>query len=124
MEGRRKERGSLFHFLRVRDSATGDLLGYLWNASTDGLSVMSEEPLPVGRDYDLSLERPRGGDQLVKFSARIKWSERDPESDFYRTGLEFAPVQEQAVAKISAILEEYRYVEPAEDGEETVRDRG
>ena len=72
MEGRQKERESLFHFLRVRDSSSGDLLGYLWNASTDGLSLMSEGPLPVGRDYDLILERPRGGDQDVKFSARTR----------------------------------------------------
>ena len=115
MEGRQKERESLFYFLRVRDSSSGDLLGYLWNASTEGLSLMSEGPLPVGRQYELTLEHPRGGDQVVQFSARTQWSKRDSESDFYRTGLQLLPSQEEAVATISAILEEYKYVEPPDE---------
>ena len=119
MQGRQKERESLFYFLKVRNSSTGNLLGYLWNASTDGLSVMSEGPLPVGRDYDLTLESPGQSDQPLRFSARTRWSERDSESDFYRTGLQLAPSQDQAVARISAILDEYRYVEPPDDWEKT-----
>jgi hypothetical protein len=115
MAGRNQVRSSLVYILKVQDSRSSDLLGYLWDASTDGLNLIGEQPLQVGRTYDLIVAYPKGDREPVKITAETMWSNPDPESDFYRTGMRLIPGQEEAVHRLSEMVEEYRFVDPPDE---------
>ena len=123
MGGRNKTRSSLVYLLKVLEAKSGELLGYLWDASTDGLNLISESPLTVGRRYHLAVAYPKTDQDAVEVTAETMWSRPDPESEFHRSGLWILPGQDEAVKRISAMVDEYRFVDPPNEWASDIGER-
>src|SRR5207253_7206160 len=72
---RRIERHQLPYFLRVFNSVTDKLIGYLGNVSEDGLMLISQLPMMIGADFELRLKIPAsdGCLQVIDVTACCLW---------------------------------------------------
>ena len=117
MADRNLARHNLIYYLRVLDEASGRRLGYLADITTAGLMLMTEGPLPAGTPYRLKIEPPRAQKRgkAIVVSAVTRWSDKDKQSSFHRTGFELTDISLKDVASIRALIKDYLYQEPAED---------
>ncbi|MDR0281005.1 MAG: hypothetical protein LBJ37_24335 [Paucimonas sp.] len=85
---RRIERHLLPCFLKVYNRFTDRPLGYLGNASEDGLMLISTLPLLVGPDFELQLRIPAqdGTWERVSLTASCLWCHEDESPGFYDSG--------------------------------------
>lgn len=73
------ERHQLPCVLKVYNRFTDQQLGYLGNASEDGLMLISHLPVLVGPDFELQLRVPLagGGLQFINLTASCLWCRED-----------------------------------------------
>ena len=64
IEKRQRRRWELVFYLRIFDQSNGALLGHVIDISEDGLMLLSEVPIELNKDYDLSLEMPASGNAV------------------------------------------------------------
>ncbi|HDS1735653.1 PilZ domain-containing protein [Pseudomonas sp. BP8] len=82
------ERHQLPCVLKVYNRLTGQQVGYLGNASEDGLMLISALPVLVGPDFELQLRVPLagGGQQFINLTASCLWSREDQTPGHYDSG--------------------------------------
>ena len=73
------ERHQLPCVLKVYNRFTDQQIGYLGNASEDGLMLISHLPVLVGPDFELQLRLPvvGGGVQCINLTASCLWCRED-----------------------------------------------
>ncbi|AZL75524.1 PilZ domain-containing protein [Pseudomonas sichuanensis] len=74
--------------LKVYNRFTDQQIGYLGNASEDGLMLISQLPVLVGPDFELQLRVPQagGGQQLINLTASCLWCREDETPGHYDAG--------------------------------------
>ncbi len=87
-EKRKLKRRHLIYYLRVFDRKTNEILGHLVDITPEGVMLISEDPLPLEKDYQLRMLLPDDllGRKHLDFDARSLWSRADVNPDFYDTG--------------------------------------
>jgi hypothetical protein len=107
-EQRHMKRRHLIYYLRVMDSDTDKLVGFLVDINTKGLMVMSEHPIPLGKNFHLKILRTTETDenQYLFFDAKSRWCDRSVNSEFYDTGFELMNVKLDDFAEIEGIIDE------------------
>ncbi len=109
-ERRKLKRRHLIYYLRVFDRATGRLLGHLVDLTPDGMMMMSERPVRVGRAVGLRMVLPgSSGEQTVEFEATSRWTSRDVNPDFYDTGFELAKISRKHLAQIETLIDDFGF---------------
>jgi len=105
---RSMKRRHLIYYLRVIDSDTEQLLGFLVDITTKGFMVMSETPIETGRTFNLKILRASDSveKQFLFFEARSKWCDRSINSEFYDTGFELVNVTPDDFEEIEKIIDE------------------
>jgi hypothetical protein len=85
---RRIERHQLPYFLKVFNGITGKPIGYLGNASEDGLMLISQLPMLIGAEFDLRLKIPatEGGQRIIDLQACCLWCHEDATPHHYDAG--------------------------------------
>lgn len=106
MEDKRStERKLINQLLRVDDREAEAPLGNLVNLSAGGFMLISAEPIPEGRRFQLSLELPQpvDGKRAVEFSAKCIWCQRSSFSADYGAGfqIEAIPAEERRVLEMT-----------------------
>jgi c-di-GMP-binding flagellar brake protein YcgR len=105
---RKLRRHHLIFYLRVHDVDTGDQLGFLGDITTQGMMVMSKEPIETDRLFELEicnqadLEDP----QAVRCKACSVWCQTDVNPDYYATGFRFEALPSEAEQAIRALIRE------------------
>ncbi len=117
MTDRNLSRNNLIYYLKVLDAASGRRLGYLADITTAGLMLMTDGPLPAGTAYKLRIEPPqaRKRGKPIEVSAVAKWSDKDKQTSFHRTGFELTDISLKDLAAIKSLINDYLYREPGED---------
>jgi hypothetical protein len=107
-EQRHIKRRHLIYYLRVIDSDTDQLVGFLVDINIKGLMVMSESPIPLGKNFHLKILRSTETDEgkYLLFDAKSRWCDKSVNSDFYDTGFELMNVKLDDFAEIENIIEE------------------
>ncbi|MCX8044191.1 MAG: PilZ domain-containing protein [Desulfobacterota bacterium] len=107
-EKRKLKRRHLIYYLKVTDRQSGKLIGFLVNITPEGIMIMSEEPIPVGKLFHLQILVPSETDEKahLQFDARSKWCERSVNTDFYDTGFELLNVTSRDFLAIEKIIAE------------------
>ncbi len=110
-ERRKLKRRHLIYYLRVFDRATGRLLGHLVDLTPDGMLLMSERPVRVGRTVGLRMVIPGAGagDQTIEFDAVSKWTNKDVNPDFYDTGFALSGVSRKHLAQIETLIDDFGF---------------
>lgn len=107
--GRRIERQQLPYHLKLFNSHTERLMGYLGNVSEEGFMLISELPLIVGADFSVELRIPgrdAGGDNCmvpIRLDATCQWCREDANPRHYDSGfkvLEGSPEYGQLVKSL------------------------
>jgi hypothetical protein len=85
-----QKRRHLIYYLEVHDVESGKILGNLVDISTRGIKLVSEEKIPVDRNFVLKLRLPEGyfKENEIHFAGKSLWSAKDVNPDFFATGFE------------------------------------
>lgn len=97
MEKRKETRRRTIHFMKVYDQNSGELTGQLDNITSNGMRLLSAEPLEVGETYRFRIDLPESlpGDDTMTVMARAVWSKKELSFQFYDTGFAFVELSEK-----------------------------
>ena len=109
MDSRRQERTRLIYHLRVFDARRRKLLGQLVDITPEGLALIGEKAVPVGRKFSLRMDLPRNlmADGHLNFSAESKWCTKDTNGDFYSMGMRIVKMTPEAVALVQKLTRDF-----------------
>ncbi len=117
LKGRRQERTRLIYHLRVFDAKSNKLLGHMTDITPEGMMLIGESPVRVGRQYTLRMDLPRNvmeGRHLV-FSAESKWCRKDGGEEFYSMGFSILAIDGEGLAIVRTLIKEFYQEELEED---------
>ena len=108
---RRLKRIHLIYYLRVFDNETKRQIGHLVDITTEGIMLISEEPVPIDRHYSLNMQLPGNitGREEINFQARCLWCRKDFNPDFHVAGYKIEKISSQEVKTITALISQYGF---------------
>jgi hypothetical protein len=109
-ERRKVKRRHLIYYLRVFHRSTGRQVGHLVDLTPEGMMLMSERPIRVGRTLPLVMTLPSAaGEQKVEFDATSLWTSADVNPDFYDTGFKFEKVSRRHLAQLETLIDDFGF---------------
>ena len=111
-DDRRKfKRRYLMYYSRVFDRETGSVLGYIVDVTPEGAMIISEEPVPPGKVYQVRMDLPEdiSDKSFVDFTAESVWCKKDIDPNFYDTGLRISNLSDEDRALIENMIQEYGF---------------
>lgn len=109
VRGRRHERTRLIYHLRVFDARKRKLLGHMTDLTPEGMMLIGEKPVRIGREFSLRMDLPRNvmeGRPLV-FAAQSMWCRRDAGEEFYSTGFRILNLDPSTLDVIRALIRDF-----------------
>ncbi len=108
VEKRKIKRRHLIYYLKVLETKTNEVLGYLVDITTQGIMIMSEEPIEVDKTFHLKMlvQSEMSNKEYLQFDATSKWCRKSINSDFYDSGFELLNMPTDDFKKIEEIIEE------------------
>lgn len=105
---RRLRRHHLIFYLKVFDRVSQDQLGVLGDITSQGMMVMSREPIEPGRVFDIELRNHSGldDDVPVRCQARSLWCQTDTNPDYFAIGFQFDEVPPESAQAIRSLIRE------------------
>jgi hypothetical protein len=96
-------------YARVFDRQTGEHLGYLCDITAEGIMIISDDPIEVGRKFSLRLDLPADiyNQPMLKFDVQSKWCAPDIDPNFFNTGFAMVDIQPHDLAVIDRIVEDF-----------------
>ncbi|MFW5969369.1 MAG: PilZ domain-containing protein [Halofilum sp. (in: g-proteobacteria)] len=106
---RRTNRSQLLFNARVYDADRGSVIGHLSNLSEDGLMVVTEQPLPVGRDYRVRIPLPVEFDGVGELTTdtTVAWTEPATHPAYQRNGLRAESLDAEQRRVLTRLIEDY-----------------
>ena len=113
-ERRKLKRWHLVYYLRVFGTDSDKPIGHLVDISTQGIMLISEEPIDVGSEFQFRMILPSEieGTKEVNLSAESRWSEKDPNPDFYNTGFQLKNLPAKDTKIIESLIRKFNINEP------------
>ena len=111
VEKRRTKRWQLFHYLRVFEAESGDLIGHVVDVTTQGMMLSSESAIPKGVVYDLRMELPGEHEfpTTLTLRAQSRWSTCDVNKNFFDTGFTLVNPTQETIVSIQAVIDELQF---------------
>lgn len=101
---RKLKRRHLIFYLRLIDNQTRQVLGYLVDITTEGLMMMAEQPVPVGKMFSLKLMASPS--RYLSFNAKCKWCKKSVNPLLYDAGFELEGISLNKFNWIKTIVAE------------------
>lgn len=111
IERRKLKRRHLIYYLRVYNSKTGSFLGHLVDITADGLMLLADHRVRLGRTIPMRMRLPgerRGGRQL-ELEATSLWCSRDVNADFWDVGFRIVDLNRRQMSTIDTLIEDYGF---------------
>ncbi len=88
---RHRPRKNTPHIVKAFDTEKGDYIGRVVDITADGMMIVTQDQITVGRVFKLRVILPVMVQHKtdVVIEARVVWSEADSNPSFYRCGLHF-----------------------------------
>ncbi|GMR06180.1 MAG: hypothetical protein BMS9Abin25_0763 [Gammaproteobacteria bacterium] len=112
VEKRKRRRWELVFYLRIFDQEDGPLLGHVVDISADGLMLLSENPVELNKDFDLSLEMPSSGAKKrhkITLKAHSIWHSNDANPDLIDTGFQLINPEKSSIDAIAKLIRELQF---------------
>ena len=108
---RQLKRVHLIYYLRIFDNDNGENIGHLVDITTEGIMMISEGPIPSGKDFSLRMQLPTNitGRDEIEFSAHCLWCKKDINPDFYVSGYRINTITPQEAKTITALINAYGF---------------
>lgn len=110
-EKRKVKRRYLLYYMRVYDAETRQQIGNLVDLTPEGAMLVSENPLPTKKTYNLKLELSEdvADKPFLDFTAKSLWCQPDIEPHFFNTGFKTIKISPEDVKIIQRIVEVYGF---------------
>jgi hypothetical protein len=110
-ERRKLKRRHLLYYLRVYNADTRRLVGHLVDITPDGVLIMSDQAIRLGRSIRLrmNLPGPPRDNQALEFQATSLWRRRDVNPDFWDTGFQTMDLSRKQAVAIETLIEDYGF---------------
>ena len=108
---RQLKRVHLISYLRIIDDKTGTNIGHLVDITTQGIMVISEKPVPSGKDFSFRMQLPTTitGREEIKFNAHSLWCKKDFNPDFYVSGYQIKEISPLEAKTITTLINAYGF---------------
>lgn len=105
---RNLERRHLIFYLKVQDVKEDKLLGFLVDMSPGGFMLMSDEPLPEGKQFQVRFLLPDHGQYGIPFEvgATCMWCRQGPNLNIFDSGFRMDEPAEKVRESLKLVLEE------------------
>jgi c-di-GMP-binding flagellar brake protein YcgR len=110
-ERRAIKRRHLIYYLRVWQIDQNSALGHVVDINTEGMMLISERQVAIGKEMDLELRLPDSEGELkpMRFKAICRWCNKDINSAFYDSGFEFLSKSSQEMETLQKLIEAYGF---------------
>jgi hypothetical protein len=111
MDNRKLKRRHLIYYLRVYDATTDQLIGHLVDITTEGMMLISEQTIPVEKDFKFRMVLP---DEIMSkpdilIEARSIWCKKDVNPDFFATGLTILKINQDDLIVVDSLIRKYGF---------------
>ena len=115
-ERRNIKRRYLMYFLRIFDKKQDRFIGNLVDITTDGIMVMSENPIETNTVFQLKMYLPEKikGKEEISFDARSIRSNKETRPAFYFTGFQYQKVDPDDAEIIKNLIDNFGISEKSE----------
>lgn len=106
---RKLKRIHLSCFLNVLMEGSPEPVGQVLDIQTDGMLMMSQEPIPDGQfaKYKIELPESMNGVSEIVVEAESVWSSKDFDPGLYNTGMQFIRISDADVERIKILISDY-----------------
>lgn len=103
---RKLKRRHLIFYLKVIESTSNCLLGFLVDITTEGIMIMSDNPIETGKTFHLKMliDSGEGKEKYLEFSAESRWCRQSVRTEFYDTGFKLLDINPETFKKIKAVI--------------------
>jgi hypothetical protein len=110
-ERRQMERRRLLYYLRAWDKENSELLGHIVDFTSEGLMLISEEPIHIGGEYSLEVRLPdsQGDMRPISLKAVCRWSVMNAEKSFFDAGFEVVEKSSEEFDTLHAMTNAYGF---------------
>ena len=104
-EKRIQKRWQLIYYLRVFDIKDNSLIGHVVNINAEGVMLLREKPIEVGKKLKFRMTLPEFiDDGEIKFEGTCVWSKVDVDPNYYITGFKVDKLTEKELVLISKLI--------------------
>ena len=106
-EKRKLQRDRLLLYLTVFERGSTTPFGQIGDITTDGLMLITKEPLETGENYNLIIEDSTGDNNTrqIPIVAQCRWNKPDATPDYICNGFQFINPTQQQKHSIRNIIE-------------------
>jgi hypothetical protein len=110
---RKIQRRHLIYYLRVFEQDTDRQLGSLVDITPEGIMLVSDKPVELGRTYSLRMELPTEvyNEGTMLFDAVCVWSKNDVNPEFYDSGFKLVGVGPEQELCIKHLMRIYSFMD-------------
>ncbi|HSR37239.1 MAG TPA: PilZ domain-containing protein [Desulfurivibrionaceae bacterium] len=110
-ESRGLQRRHLIYYLEIHDDVTGKLLGHLVDITTEGIKLVSKEPIERGKTFRLRMQLPEDyfDEKMLRFEAKSLWSSNDVNPEFYDTGFSTSGMDQRAKEIVAGLVGQFGF---------------
>ncbi len=109
-EQRGLARRELVYYLKISDRKTGEEIGRMADLHTEGMLVLSEKPLVVGKIHNAALDLPKTlqgpGRKEIFLTFEVVWSRPGPKCGSYKeNGVHFLALDQNQRQAVTQLIE-------------------
>jgi len=110
---RKQERRDLITYLRVFGENAEQPVGHLVDITTEGMMLISEEPVETGKVLQLRVVLPAKIEESkeISLSAKAMWCREDENPAFYNTGFKLVNPSPEHIKIIEHSIQRYCFKE-------------
>lgn len=108
---RRLKRKDLIYYLSLFDRNTGQFVGQLVNITTEGIMLISEDPIKPNQHFEFRMVLPEkiDGTEEILFDAKSMWCKKDVNPSFYDVGFQIENVASKDIGRIESLIHEFSF---------------
>jgi hypothetical protein len=93
------------------DKETNELVGHLVDITSEGIMIISENQMEIGKVYHFRMMLPKEiiGKEMLEFTATSLWSKKDINPDFYDTGFRIEDMTEADTLRIDQLIHHFGF---------------
>lgn len=112
-DNRQLERKYLVFYLRVFDCLSGKVLGHVVNISSKGIMMLSDDAIPLNKEYQLRMQLPSEVSDLgeIVFNAVSCWCKKDRNPDFYVSGFQIHELNDDGKNDILSLINDFSFLD-------------
>lgn len=110
-EKRKLKRRHLIYYLKVHEQGTDQFIGHLVDITTEGMMLISKDPIEAGVSYRLYMELPEaiGESGRIRFDATCLWKGKSVNPDFFEMGFRLTGINSLEVQRIRDLIKKYSF---------------